>query len=136
MTTRRLLTVTLPVLVALVIAAGVLIARGPAPAPGVSPALQATGTNLMPVQGVLSDGAGNPLDGSFDVTFRIFGNSGGAALFTEVHSGVDAVAVDNGVFAVRLGELTAGGVPSNVFDDPDTFLEVQVGADPPMTPRL
>ncbi len=88
--------------------------------------------SLINFQGRLTNPAnGNPIaDGTYAVAFRIFDvSSGGTALWTETQQ----VAVSSGLFHVLLGAntpLTAG-----IFNGTTRFLEVQAGADPPMTPR-
>jgi hypothetical protein len=87
--------------------------------------------NLMNYQGVLKDNLGNPLTGSYSITFRLYDvATGGTALWTETQP---SVSVANGLFSVLLGSVTALS-PSN-FSGPDRWLGVQVGADPEMTPR-
>ena len=58
----------------------------------------------MTFQGFLTDNAGLPLTGQYDLTFRICdANAGGNVLWTEDQAGVD---VDNGLFSVVLGSVT------------------------------
>jgi hypothetical protein len=61
---------------------------------------------LINYQGILTDSGGQPVDGSHDLTFKIYPDSGAAtpALWTEQHLGVD---VDDGLFNVILGSNTA-----------------------------
>ena len=89
---------------------------------------------LLSVQGVLTDNAGNLVpNGGYDVTFRIFDvASGGAALYTENHFGAAQVQVVNGGFSVVLGSIT----PLVLTFDVAYHLEVQVGVDPPLAPRI
>ncbi|MGC9315259.1 MAG: hypothetical protein ACP5G4_06495 [bacterium] len=75
-------------------------------------------------QGKLTDPAGNALSGDVDIVFRLFDvESGGAALWTESHSGASAVTVTNGLFDVTLGESS----PMNalLFDVP-YWIELEV----------
>lgn len=79
---------------------------------------------VLNFQGRLSE-SGLPASGSRTMTFGVFqAASGGAPLFTETR----AVAVSTGIFNVLIGETTPGGIPVNVFDGADKFIEVQVGA--------
>jgi hypothetical protein len=81
-------------------------------------------------QGRLTDSSSNPLTGSYSLTFRVFDvESGGAALWTEVQT----VSADNGIFSVVLGSVTA--LTPSVFSGNDRWLELQVDANPPLTPR-
>jgi hypothetical protein len=88
----------------------------------------------MSYQGRLTDNGGNPLNGNFDMTFRIYDDStGGSLVYEEAHSGVE---VADGLFSVLIG----GKSFITPFDDflfrgKDRFLAVQVGADPEITPR-
>ena len=82
-------------------------------------------------QGRLTNTAGVPLNGSFNIAIRIY--AGSRLLFTEHHVGT---AVTDGVFNVLIGSRTVGGVPSAVFETADTTVGVSVGKDAEMTPRL
>lgn len=82
-------------------------------------------------QGKLLDTADNPRNGSFDMTFRIFdAPTAGAELWSETQSGVS---VNNGVFTVQLGAVSA--LTAGLFGGASAFLEVQVAPDSAMTPR-
>ncbi len=87
--------------------------------------------NLVNFQGILTEPGGLPVvDGPQSVTFRIYdAASGGAALWTETQSLTTA----GGLFHTLLGSVTA--FPAGVFNGTPRYLEVQVNADPPMTPR-
>jgi hypothetical protein len=79
----------------------------------------------VPLQGVLTDANGVPLDGNADVTFSIYDmQSGGTALWSETRT----VAVDNGLFTVYLGQVNA--IDLTWFrDHGDLWLGIRVGAD-------
>jgi hypothetical protein len=63
---------------------------------------------LFSYQGQLLDAAGDPVDGSADMTFRLYHQAtDGTAFWTEPHSGANAVPVSNGLFHVLLGSLVA-----------------------------
>ncbi|HKQ63282.1 MAG TPA: hypothetical protein VJS92_18480 [Candidatus Polarisedimenticolaceae bacterium] len=73
-------------------------------------AVAATPVPLVNYEGVLRDAAGNPITGSRDMLFRLFNAagsgcppSGGLLLLEDDHSGVDAVAVNGGLFNVAIG---------------------------------
>jgi len=85
---------------------------------------------LINYQGQLTDGSGNPANGSFTMVFAIFGaSSGGAALYSETQS----VTVSNGVFNVLIGSVTP--IPPDLFDSGAAqFLEVIVNG-AVLTPR-
>ncbi|MBN2497666.1 MAG: hypothetical protein JXR96_23940 [Deltaproteobacteria bacterium] len=85
----------------------------------------------VPLQGVLEDSAGAPVDGTREIVFSIYGaQTGGAALWTETQT----VLVDDGLFTVYLGQNA--GLDLALFrDHDDLWLGVQVGSDSEM-PRL
>ncbi|HEX2896773.1 MAG TPA: hypothetical protein VHP63_01820, partial [candidate division Zixibacteria bacterium] len=89
----------------------------------------AIGPTLINYQGLLTDGSGNALDTTANVTFRIFDvSSGGAAVWTETQS---VTSVD-GLFSVLLGTITP--ISEVIIDGPNKFLETQLGAGP-FSPR-
>jgi hypothetical protein len=82
-------------------------------------------------QGLLTDNAGTVVaDGDYSLTFRIFdAETGGTELWSETQP---SVAVGGGLFKVQLGSVT----PLTLDFDVPCWLEVQVGADPPQSPRI
>jgi hypothetical protein len=82
---------------------------------------------LINYQGRLTDAAGNPLTGSYNMTFRLY--TGGAVCWTEAQT----VNVTYGVLNVLLGNVTP--IPPNCFTSPNLELGVRVGSDSEMTPR-
>jgi hypothetical protein len=94
---------------------------------------------LVNYQGVLRDAAGAPLDGSFDMVFRLYDSDGGSTctggtlLLADSHlaAGTGAVQVTDGLFNVRLGSGgMSGPFPSlsPVFADHSTvYMEAEVG---------
>ena len=101
--------------------------------------------NLLNYQGVLRDDTGRPVpNGDYDMVFRLFdAHSLGNMLLTDSRTELDAVNVESGLFTVTLGEypaLVTPGVYASlgaVFaGENEVYLEVQVGGDPPMTPRI
>ena len=96
---------------------------GSSPAPGV-----------LNYQGQLTDAAGNPLDANHDVTFSLYNVSeGGTALWTEAHTGANAVSVTAGLFSTLLGSITP--IPSDVMSSSPLYLGVAVSTDAEMMPR-
>lgn len=82
-------------------------------------------------QGKLLDTANNPRNGAFDMTFRIFdAPTAGTELWSETQTGMT---VNNGVFTVQLGAVTA--LSAGLFGGASAYLEVQVAPDSAMTPR-
>jgi hypothetical protein len=70
-------------------------------------------------------------DGTYSVVFRVFDiETGGTELWSETQS----LAVTGGLFNHHLGSINS--FPTDLFAASPRFLEVQVGADPAMAPRL
>ena len=94
------------------------------------PMLVGAAPALLNYQGRLVDANGNPLSGTYSLTFRIYDTaSAGTQIWTETQS----LALDNGIFSASLGASTA--LAASVFASDNRYLEVQVGSDSPMTPR-
>jgi hypothetical protein len=90
---------------------------GPAGAPGPS----ATTVNY---QGRLANSSGDPLDGTYGMSFSLWDASTGGSLVwgPESHS---AVPVSDGLFSVGLGSQTSGGIPTSTWNG-DRYLEITV----------
>ncbi|UCF81158.1 MAG: hypothetical protein JSV08_01685 [Acidobacteriota bacterium] len=110
---------------------------------------QAAPPDLVNFQGVLRDSADAPLDGAYDMVFRFFDDpAAGEEILVDSHeaAGSGAVTVTGGLFNVSLGSgtVTDGSGPSGTYttltdmfrDYSAVYVEVQVGADPAMTPRI
>ncbi len=97
----------------------------PASAPGPS----ATTVNY---QGRLADSGGNPLDGTYGMSFSLWDASTGGSLVwgPEGHA---AVPVSDGLFSVGLGSQTSGGIPTSAWNG-DRYLEITVGGET-LSPR-
>jgi len=79
---------------------------------------------LINYQGMLTDDAGEPLDGVFDILFRIYNaESGGDKRWEENHP---AVSVDQGLFNVILGSESGG---MNLDFSEEYWLEVVVAGE-------
>lgn len=87
---------------------------------------------MINYQGKLMQPSGVPVpDGTYSMTFAIYAApTGGTALWSETNSSVQ---VKGGLFSVLLGSVI--NLPTNIFDSPDRWFGVTVGADPEMTPR-
>jgi hypothetical protein len=82
----------------------------------------------MTYLGYLTNAAGVPVNGAVQMIFALYSQpTAGSALWTETQN----VAVTNGIYNVRLGEVQPLTLP---FDVP-YYLGVRVGADAEMTPR-
>ena len=94
------------------------------------PVLAAAAPNLINYQGRLVDTNGNPLSGTYNITFTVYdAATAGTSLWTETQS----VTLENGIFGVKLGASTP--LTSNVYSADTRYLGVAVGSDPEMTPR-
>jgi len=86
---------------------------------------------LFNYQGFLTAGGGNPLTGTFSMTFTIYDDStGGNIIWTETQPGI---VVDVGNFSALLGSVTT--LVYTVFNGTTRYLGVKVGTDPEITPR-
>jgi len=95
------------------------------------PALAGAAPALINYQGRLVDASGNPLSGTYSLTFKIYSvASGGAADWTETQS----LSLDNGIFNASLGAVTS--LAPSVFSTDTRYLGVTVGADAEMSPRV
>ena len=84
--------------------------------------------HLINYQGRLTDSGGNPLNGSYNLTFRIYdAETAGNLLWEEIQNGV---VIQKGIFSVLLGSVTNLNL---AFDIP-YFLEIKVGSEV-MSPR-
>ncbi len=83
-------------------------------------------------QGRLANPAGDPLDGSFAMSFSLWDtpSAGNLVWGPENHA---AVPVAGGLFSVGLGSQTSGGIPTNIWDG-DRYLEITVGGET-LSPR-
>jgi hypothetical protein len=81
--------------------------------------------HLINYQGYLTDNAGNPIDGTLQMTFSIWdAASGGTQLWSETQA---SVAVINGLFNVLLGSVNP--IPPSIFDGTPLWLQTQVGTE-------
>ena len=87
---------------------------------------------MVNFQGVLTDTLGNQVpDGNYSVTFRIYdASSGGNVLWQEAQ----LIAVSGGLFNYLLGSATP--IPDTVFRSSPSWLGIQLGLDPEMSPRV
>jgi hypothetical protein len=134
MNTRKWLiasgTVMLAVLVMLALAVGLTQAQGPDPEGEVQPQGETDTAVIVPgaipIQGRLTDAGGNPLDGTYNLTFRLYDvASGGTPLCSDTNS----VSVEDGLFSSYMDYC---------YDDLDgqkVWLGVEVESDGEMTPR-
>ncbi|MBT9557384.1 MAG: hypothetical protein IV100_15195 [Myxococcales bacterium] len=93
----------------------------------------ASGANQLLVEGIMKDGQGALLSGTFDVTFALYTTeTGGTAIYTEAHLGT---VVEGGLFQERLGKTTA--LQATLFaQNANLWLGVKLSGQPelPRTP--
>jgi hypothetical protein len=93
-------------------------------------AVNAEVPQLINYQGLLVDGDGARISGTYSVLFGIYdSDTGGEPLWSETQD----VVVTDGLFHVLLGAVTL--IPHSVLDGGDRYLSVKVDSDPEMTPR-
>jgi hypothetical protein len=102
-------------------------AQAPIPPGGIrSPDVPDVASNYIPVQGRLTDSAGQPLDGDYSVTFRLYDiTSGGTALCEDTRS----MTVTGGLFS---SFMRADSCP---IDGRQLYFSVEVASDGEMAPR-
>ncbi|NQT19224.1 MAG: hypothetical protein HQ592_05930, partial [Planctomycetes bacterium] len=68
-----------------------------------------------------------PMDGQVEMIFRLYdAETAGDLLFGPE---TQNVTVNEGIFNVILGSATPGGIPPDVFDSPNVWLQVQAGGE-------
>ena len=119
---------TLLALGLLALAVGLTQAQGPQPSgAGSGAGAEAAVDNVIPIQGRLTDSAGNPLNGNYSITARIYDvETGGTALCSDT----DPVTVTNGLFNMNVNFCTSSDI-----DGRQLYLGIQVGSDGEMGPR-
>ena len=136
MNTRKWLIVVqviiLPALVTLALFTGLTHAQGLGPNGESQPQGPADVTaavgDAIPIQGRLTDASGNPLNGNYNMTFRLYDVATGGTARCSYNN--PAVAVANGLFAVNMT-----GCDNADIDGTQLYLGVTVGTDAEMDPR-
>jgi len=99
-----------------------------------APAAQSNGSSFTTInyQGCLADSSGNPLDGTYGMSFSLWDASTGGNLVwgPESHA---AVPVSDGLFSVGLGSRAGGGIPTSTWNG-DRYLEITIGGET-LSPR-
>ncbi|MCD6289001.1 MAG: hypothetical protein J7M34_00755 [Anaerolineae bacterium] len=86
-----------------------------------------TVSSRIPIQGRLTNGAGVPLNGNYDIRMRLYGaSSGGAALCEDT----DTVTVSKGLFHAYMDHCSSSDISGQRL-----YLGIKVESDPEMTPR-
>lgn len=95
-----------------------------------SSAAWASAPQLINYQGILTDGSGSPLSGTYSVQFTIYDALNTTVLWQETQS----VTTDaSGLFNVLLGSITP--LTEDRFEDETRFLGIKIGSDPELSPR-
>ncbi len=85
---------------------------------------ESTGFTTINYQGRLADATGQPVSDTLTLQFALYdAATDGNLLWTETHPNVP---VSDGLFSVRLGSQTSGGLPFDVFGGGDVWLETTV----------
>jgi hypothetical protein len=96
-----------------------------------APALAAI-PRLINFQGRLADSSGTPKNGSFAMTFSLYTTTSGGS---PCHYEPISVPVNSGLFNVNIGS-TQGGINAGCDFSVPYYIELQVGSDSPMSPRI
>lgn len=118
----------------ILIAAVILVVTQVRAKPLLSQSSQSYTSGNLSYQGTLTNSMGNPLTGSYEMTFSLYNSMDGSSwLWQEVRSEGNAVPVQDGLFNVMLGSLTP--IPVSVWEESELYLGVKIGSDVEMTPR-
>jgi hypothetical protein len=123
----------LAVLAALALATGLTRAQEPAPQVEVNGDTEiedaSSVAGRIPVQGRLTDASGNPLDGTFNIKFRLYDALTAGTLVCQDTN--NFVSVNDGLFYSEIW----GNCTAVVVDGRQLYLEIEVESDGAMTPR-
>ena len=94
-----------------------------------TPTVFAAIPHLMNYQGKATDKSGMPLNGTYNLTFRIYNSeTGGTLKWSETQPNIP---ISNGIFQVQLGSVAQLNLP---FDEP-YWISIEINTDGEMTPR-
>ena len=129
---QQILTSVLVLGLLLALAVGLSLAQGPEPpereagAEGEVGAAAAV-SNIIPIQGRLTDASGNPINGTRTITFTLYDRSSGGVILCQDD---DNVEIANGLFNANMNFCTSSDINGQKL-----YLGIQVEGDPEMTPR-
>ena len=130
MNTKRFTTIFIIVLsLLLTLSVGMSAAQdaGNQPQPADPNSVGAAVSQQIPVQGQLTNTGGSPLEGEYQLTFRVYEvQTGGTPACTDAH----LVSIENGLFSTSIG-----GCSPSVVDSKQLYLGVEVESDGEMIPR-
>ncbi|MBN1888100.1 MAG: hypothetical protein JW850_08925 [Thermoflexales bacterium] len=118
------------ILLLLFVMVGLTQAQGPGTektSPQGEAAVAAQVVGSIPIQGRLTDTSGDPLNGTYNLTFRLYNSTAAAA--TPVCTDTDSVSVDNGLFNTYLSSC------GEHVDGQRLHVGIEVGSDGEMSPR-
>jgi hypothetical protein len=118
---RKFITVIILMFLLLTIDYGLLTANAAVP-------------HLLSYQGRLTDSSGSPLNGLYNITFRIYdAETAGNLLWQGTYT---SISITKGIFNILLGDVSDTGFNfTNLAFDKPYWLEIKVGTDNPMQPR-
>ena len=86
--------------------------------------------HLMNFQGKATDKSGVPLNGTYNLTFRVYNSeTSGTLKWSEIQP---SIPISNGIFQVQLGAVTALNLP---FDE-SYWISIEINTDGEMSPRI
>ncbi|MEW5795287.1 MAG: hypothetical protein AB1772_02900 [Candidatus Zixiibacteriota bacterium] len=90
---------------------------------------------LISYQGLVTDASGNPIDGTVDVTIRIWDDPTSISLtnllYTEPHP---PITIESGLLSLVIGSEVP--LPDGLFDGPNRWLGITIDTDPELDPRI
>ena len=130
-TGRIAISIAVVATLALLLAIGIAMANPPQDQPEpeakTEAGVRAAVARVIPIQGRLTDASGKPLDGTYNITFRLYDRqTGGKPLCSDT----DSVEVTNGLFTAYMDWCTA-----NDINGRQLWLGIEVEGDGEMTPR-
>lgn len=121
-------------IITLVIVGAMLIVNQVIAYPDRTVAQQNVGFSQLSYQGNLHNSLGEPLSGTFDITFKFYNHpTESAYLWEELHTGENAVPIESGLFNVMLGSLNP--IPNTIWNEAEVYLGIQISSDSELTPR-
>ncbi len=88
---------------------------------------------LINYQGMITDGDGNPVNGTLSIQFKIYENAVVTVGETPLWNETQSVTLTDGIYSVLLGSITP--IPYSIFNGSIRYLGTTIGGDPEMTPR-
>jgi hypothetical protein len=130
---RQILTGVLALALLLALAVGLIQAQGPEPLEGEMQSQEGASVTAavgsrIPIQGRLTDANGSPLNGSYNIRFRLYNAALGGSVVCEDTNSVEVI---NGLFNSEIW----GDCGSSDMNGQQLYLGIKVGTDDEMTDR-